>query len=102
MSRTGDREIQFLKTEDPARGVLHEDNLVPCLFTDVLARPIRKPDGERLAPSVVEHLHFGHICTPPLIASVDHLRPPGFVADHSMDFHRPANVMLTGALQRVR
>ena len=67
--RLRDREIEFLKAEDAARGVLHEYNLIPRLFTDVLARAFREPDGERLALAVVEHLYFGHICLPSLIAS---------------------------------
>ena len=31
---------------------------------------IDKPDGQRLALTVVEHLCFGHICVPSLMASV--------------------------------
>src|SRR2546422_5890163 len=66
----GDREVELLEANDVSIAIFHEHDFVARFFADVLLRSIREPDRERLAFSVVEHLQFGHILTPSLIASV--------------------------------
>ena len=64
------REVKLFEPNDAPGDVLHQDDLFAGFFTDVLSSTFRKPDGQGLALSVVEHLHFGHICVPSLMASV--------------------------------
>src|SRR3989338_1498401 len=46
--RFRNREVQLLKTDHSASRVFHEHVLFTGLFTDVLTRALREPDGQRL------------------------------------------------------
>ena len=53
--------------------------VVAGFFGHVLQRRVCEPDRQRLTFAVVEHLYFGHIRTPSLIASVGYAvtrKPP--------------------------
>src|SRR2546426_12559407 len=70
MLRVGNREIELFEPDDPASRVLHQNDLFAGFLTNVFLGAVRKPHRECVALTVVEQLHFGHIRTPSLIASV--------------------------------
>jgi hypothetical protein len=48
-------EIQFFKTNDSPRFVLHQEHLITRFFTDVFIMWIIKPDRQRIAGLVVKY-----------------------------------------------
>jgi len=90
--RRFDGKVQALETDHPSRFVLHQDDLIARLLTYVLVFGISEPHGQGISRSVIEHLHFGHILSPSLMASVGYAvirKPSEFFLFATAHVHRP-------------
>ena len=63
--------VKQLEADDSARNILHEDDLVARLRTDVFFARVVPPDGERVAHHVMNHPDRVHTDSPALSASVE-------------------------------